>query len=108
MRSLGVKPALWADRAQLDASVRLAHTLLKTGNLKRGTEADEFLGLCERNPEQIPAEFWTVRQDAGELLMRGAVLIAAAGRRTETSAEPLPESLSAVRREPPPRIWAPV
>ena len=108
MRSLGVKRALWADRAHLDASVRLAHTLLKTSNLKRGTEADEFLDLCEQNPEQIPAEFWTVRQDAGELLMRGAVLIAAAGRRMETSADPLPESLSAVRREPPPRIWAPV
>ncbi|MDZ4796716.1 MAG: ABC transporter ATP-binding protein [Bryobacteraceae bacterium] len=107
--SLGVKLALWTDRAHLDASLRLAHTLLQTGRLKRGAEAQEFLALCEQNPEQIPPEFWTVRQIAsGEVLMRGAVLITAAGRRTKTAAEPLLDSLSAVLREPPPRVWAPV
>jgi len=109
MASLGVKLALWTHRAHLDASLRLAHTLLQTGRLTRGAEAREFLALCEQNPEQIRPEFWTVRQiAAGELLMRGAVLITAAGRRTKTAAEPLPESLSAVLREPPPRVWAPV
>lgn len=108
-RALGVKPVLWNDRALLDASLRSAHTLRQAGHLKRGAEAREFLGLCERNPEQIPAEFWSVREtDGGELLMRGAVLIAASGRSTATSADPLPESLAAVLREAPPRVWTPV
>lgn len=40
--------------------------------------------------------------------MRGAVVLAATGLRTEALTEPLPESLAAVRSEPPPRVWAPV
>ncbi|HMC61528.1 MAG TPA: ATP-binding cassette domain-containing protein [Candidatus Solibacter sp.] len=111
MRGLGVAPDLWADRAHLDAALRLGHALLEAGKLKRGAPARDFLGRCARNPEQIPAEFWTVRPSeagADELLMRGAVLLAAAGRCKPAPSEPLPESLAAVRSEPPPRVWAPV
>jgi len=133
MRSLGIRSvrqepyprSAATDRAQLDASLRLAHTLLQAGKLKRGAEAREFLGLCERNPEQIPPEFWAAREVSHEpgvetsldaagtsacatLLLRGAVLISAAGRRAPAAAEPLPESLSAVLGEPPPRVWEPV
>ena len=41
-------------------------------------------------------------------MMRGAVLVVAAGRREEASTEPLPQSLEAVRNEPPTRVWLPV
>jgi ATP-binding cassette subfamily B protein len=108
MRALGVSSAIWEDRAHLDASLRLAQALAGAGKLKRGAEARKFLSLCERNPEQIPPEFWAVRIEdgSGQLRMRGAVVLAACGLRTQT--EPLRESLAAVRSEPPPRVWAPV
>lgn len=111
MRAVGVEPGIWIDRAHLDASLRLAHALVQAGNLKRGTEAREFLGLCERNPEQIPPEFWAFREiepGARQGRIRGAVLLAATGPRKEAPPEPLPESLAAVHSEPPPRVWAPV
>jgi ATP-binding cassette subfamily B protein len=115
MRGLGVKWGSFGDErpdcALMDASLRLAHELLDAGKLKRGAAAWEFLGLCARNPEQIPPEFRTIREiagDAGDVLMCGAVLVAAVGRRHEAPSEPLPESLAAVRSEPPPHVWAPV
>lgn len=111
MRALGVKPDLWIGRAHLDASLRLAHTLVAAGKLNRGAEARDFLELCRRNPEQIPSEFWSSREsegDAGQMRMRGAVLAAATGPRTQACSERLPESLAVVLREPPPRVWAPV
>ena len=77
----------------------------------RGAEAEQFLNLCAQNPEQIPPEFWTVRKttdDDEHLMMRGAVLVVAAGKREEASTEPLPQSLEAVRNEPPTRVWLPV
>lgn len=111
MRALGLKPEIGDDRARLDASIRLAQTLVDAGKLERRGEAREFLDLCARNPEQIPPEFWTARDlasDGDRVQMRGAVLLAAAGPRKDASSEPLPESLDAVRKEPPPRVWAPV
>ncbi len=111
IRTLGVEPHLWKDRAHLDASLRMAHALLSSGKLKRGDEAEQFLSLCAENPGQIPREFWTVREiasDGGQLQMRGAVLLAAAGPRKEICSESLPPSLAVVRSEPPPRVWVPV
>ena len=67
--------------------------------------------MCAQNPEQIPPEFWTVRKttdDDEQLMMRGAVLVVAAGKREKASTEPLPQSLEAVRNEPPTRVWLPV
>ena len=95
----------------MDASLRLARTLCDAGKLTRGAEAEQFLDLCAQNPEQIPPEFWTVRKttdDDEQRMMRGAVLVVAAGRREEASTEPLPQSLEAVRNEPPTRVWLPV
>jgi len=110
MRAVGVEPRMWADRAHLDAALRLAQNLIKAGTLKPGKEAGEFLELCERNPEQIPPEFWTARetQNSGHMLLRGAVLLKATGPLPTIPSEQLPESLSAVLREPPPRVWSPV
>ncbi len=111
MRALGTEPRPWADRAHLDAALRLALTLCEAGKLKRGAEAKQFLGLCKQNPEQIPSEFWTVRKiadDEGQLRMRGAVLVVAECRREKEQLEPLPPSLSAVQNELPVRVWLPV
>jgi ABC-type bacteriocin/lantibiotic exporter with double-glycine peptidase domain len=116
MRALGVEPRLRnesipEDCAVLDASLRLARTLCDAGKLTPGAEAEQFLSLCAQNPEQIPPEFWTIRKttdDDEQRIMRGAVLVVAAGKREEASAEPLPQSLEAVRNEPPTRVWLPV
>jgi len=115
MRALGIEPhprnEPIGNRAVLDASLRLARTLCDAGKLTPGAEAEQFLNLCAENPEQIPPEFWTVRKttdDDEQRMMRGAVLVVAAGRREEASTEPLPQSLEAVRNEPPTRVWLPV
>ncbi len=115
MRALGIDPHLWnesiGDRAVLDASLRLARTLCDAGKLTPGAEAEQFLDLCAQNPGQIPPEFWTVRKTPDgdqQRMMRGAVLVVAAGKREEASSEPLPQSLEAVRNEPPTRVWLPV
>jgi ABC-type bacteriocin/lantibiotic exporter with double-glycine peptidase domain len=115
MRALGIDPHLWnesiGDRAVLDASLRLARTLCDAGKLTPGAEAEQFLDLCAQNPGQIPPEFWTVRKTPDgdqKRMMRGAVLVVAAGKREEASSEPLPQSLEAVRNEPPTRVWLPV
>lgn len=108
MRKLGVAQDLWTDRAHLDASLRLAGSLSEARRLKRGAEAETFLTLCARNPEQIPSAFWTGRKaDDGQLVTRGAVLVVAA-RWPEGVAEPLPQALDAVRKELPPRARLPV
>ena len=109
MRDLGVEPHIWADRLHLDASLRLAQTLVRAGKLKRGAEAREFLTLCASNPDQIPSEFWSLRAtetDSGRMEMRGAVLIVASGAPADAPREGLPESLAAIRSEPPPRVWS--
>jgi ATP-binding cassette subfamily B protein len=116
MRALGVEARLWKDRLgkvrpHLDAALRLAQTLCDAGKLKRGAEAEQFLRLCAENPEQIPPEFWTVRKATDgeqQLRMRGAVLVVAAGTRQKAPTEPLPQSLEAVRKEPPTQVWVPV
>ena len=62
-----------------------------------------------RNVDPIPPACWSARAApvaAGQVILRGAVLVRAAGLREETPAEPLPDSLAAVLSEPTPRIWA--
>jgi len=107
-RALQVTQPAGFDVTQLDAALRMAGALHTAGKLQSGDEAQQFLELCRERPEQIPAEFWAARgtDDAGEVILRGAVLIAALGLRE--SSEPLPESLAAIRNEPPPKPWAPI
>jgi ATP-binding cassette subfamily B protein len=116
MRALGVEAdssnePMSKDLSHLDASLRLAQTLCDAGKLTRGAEAEQFLALCAQNPDQIPPEFWTVRKTMDgdkQLMMRGAVLVVAARKREEASTQLLPQSLEAVRNEPPTRVWLPV
>jgi ATP-binding cassette subfamily B protein len=111
LQALGVAVSLWPDRAHLDAALRLAGCLRHAGQLKNGAEAQRLLDVCSENRGQIPDRFWTIRtipDDNENVLLCGAVLLTATGPLTETSAEPLPESLAAVRSEAPPRVWEPV
>jgi ABC-type bacteriocin/lantibiotic exporter with double-glycine peptidase domain len=110
MLALGIQPVIWTDSAHLDAALRLAQTLVDAEKLKRGADAEAFLGLCKSNPEQIPADFWTARnlESGDQMLLQGVVLLKTAGPLAKNLAEPLPASLSAVLMEQPPRVWAPV
>jgi ATP-binding cassette subfamily B protein len=118
LRGLKVDPELWiaraqgaGHRAQLDASLRLAHTLVEGDLMHRGIEAQEFLALCAANPAQIPAEYWTARpvpSATDRVRVRGAVLLAARSPKAEVTVASLPPSLAAVRSEAPPRVWAPL
>jgi ATP-binding cassette subfamily B protein len=121
LRRLGVEAHTWldrvdragaaVDRAGLDASVRVAHALVEQGVIRPGGNVDEFLWLCVANPEQIPSEYWTARAlgaDDAHVRLRGAVLLTALGPKPDGSLSSLRPSLAPIRREPPPRVWAPV
>ena len=110
LRRLGIVPQSWPDAAHLDASIRLARALVDNGLLKRGRQAAEFLELCARNADQIPDEYWAVRQDpddAARVRIRGAVLVVATGERTSPD-DSSAASVRAIQSEPPPAVWAPV
>ena len=111
LRALGLPPRLWPDRAHQDAALRLGGALHAAGQLRPGAEARAFLELCAAHPQQIPAEYWTVRQlpqDARHVMLRGAVLLAAAGIGPAEAHERLPASLARVLTERQPRVWGPV
>ena len=105
-KALGVQALDWKDKTHLDASLRLAHALVKTGKLQPGPDALRFLALCEENPDQIPKDFrclQLVEMDSDEVQMRGAVLISAAGGKRD-AVEEVPEALRSVLNEPPPNM----
>ncbi|MEJ0099613.1 MAG: ATP-binding cassette domain-containing protein, partial [Pseudomonadota bacterium] len=111
MRALGVTAALWPDLAQQDAALRLAGTLRQAKQLPRGEAAAQLLALCAEHPAEIPAEFWAARAvatDAGQLRLRGAVVLSISGAFADAADAPLPDTLTAVLNEPPPRVWIPV
>jgi ATP-binding cassette subfamily B protein len=111
MRALGVTPALWPDAAVQDAALRFAATLHQAKQLACGAAAAGLLALCRANPQEIPPQFRTVcdvADDAGQVLLRGAVVLTINGAAAGPSDDPLPETLAAVLDEPPPRVWAPV
>ena len=107
LEALRLNADIWEDPIHQDASLRFAGTLARSGKLRRGEEAQEFLELCRNNRKQIPAEFWALREvesTTDEMQMQGAVLIAAAGGK-KSAPEDVPESLAAVLKEPPPRVF---
>jgi ATP-binding cassette subfamily B protein len=113
LRALGCKidPRDWPDPAHLDAAIRLTQALVEARQVARGAGARDALARCQANPEQIPAEYWTARphaEDPEQVLIRGAVLAQATGKRTVPGASQLPESLQAVLRDQPPWPWKPI
>ncbi len=109
----------WRGLATLDAATRLVATLQRNGGLRTEADAQAVLlrfvqpaaetdGAASR--QLIPAQFWSVQPAAGndadseELLMRGAVLLQVAGRRSDAAAAAeLPPELAAARNAPQPR-----
>jgi ATP-binding cassette subfamily B protein len=112
----------WRGLATLDAATRLLAALQRNGGFRTEIDvqallprflrpADESAGAGGR--QLIPAQFWSVQPADGndaegeELLMRGAVLLQVAGRRSDAAADPetgeLPPELEAVLNAPQPR-----
>lgn len=90
-----VKTEGWRPLAALDAATRMAESVVSSGGISRGRQA---LGVVERFAARaagegsedwtaIPADFWSARpappDEEGEeqVLLRGAVLVHARGRR---------------------------
>lgn len=111
LRALHVPPQVWSDRAHQDAALRLGGALRNAGRLRPGAEAREFLALCAAHPDEIPPQYWGIRrmaQDPEQMILRGAVLLSAAGAVSDVPDESLPASLVRARSERAPRVWEPV
>lgn len=120
----------WRSLAALDAAARMVNSLVRSGGLRRGRQAAHVLDSCfsqsQRAPEgedqPIANAYWSVRpappgpDGEEQLLLRGAVLVRARGRRladrplpadsaSEKAGEPVPLSpeLVAALAEPPSR-----
>lgn len=95
----------WRAIASLDASIRMAQALVSSGAIARGNEARRLVTKLSCNPAQIPAIYWSVREDPHwpeNVMFRAAVFLHARGR-VEKLAESLPEDLRAVVEEKQPR-----
>jgi ATP-binding cassette subfamily B protein len=96
-----VKAEGWRQLAALDAAVRMADSVVRSGSISRGRQA---VGVVERfasraageGPDDwaaIPADFWSARpappaEDGEEqVLLRGAVLVHVRGSRAGAKAE---------------------
>jgi ABC-type bacteriocin/lantibiotic exporter with double-glycine peptidase domain len=87
----------WRSLAVLDASVRMVSELVRTESLRRGRDAAHVLTTIARRTAEganpgalVPTTYWSVLPDdaaGGTLVLRGAVLLAARGRRMPTVAE---------------------
>lgn len=85
---LGMKLTLGGSVAALDAAVRLTQSLADCGGIARGQSAQTITEHFASQPALIPENYWTVRETGpDEVLMRGAVLLRAKGRRTGLSCE---------------------
>jgi ABC-type bacteriocin/lantibiotic exporter with double-glycine peptidase domain len=111
----------WRPLATLDASVRMARSLVLSGALARGREAGRFLRSlltrCREAPggeeSVIPESWWSVRPASSssdpkadeQVILRGAVLVRVRGRRApgESVPEELSPELAAALAEPPAR-----
>jgi ATP-binding cassette subfamily B protein len=106
----------WRSMAALDAATRMVDAIVRAGGLERGAEAG---GVIERFFQQetttesaiIPLPYWSVQPqpyasdqpDEEQLLLRGAVLVRALGRRTPAEEAGLEE----IEIEEPPQPLTP-
>lgn len=120
------EPPGWRGLAALDAAARATSSLVSSGGLGEGAEAEAvFRRLFERaatgatqDLDLIPKAYWSVQPASNgaapragsepeeEVVAKGAVLVRVRGRREETAAASTSPALSpelqAVRDEPPP------
>ena len=95
-RRLGIRLASGGNAAALDAAVRLTQSLADCQGIARGRSAQKIAERFAAEPALIPKSYWTV-EEAGteEVLMRGAVLLRAKGRRSAETSSSLPETKQA-------------
>ncbi|MBV8898120.1 MAG: ATP-binding cassette domain-containing protein [Acidobacteriaceae bacterium] len=94
----------WHALAALDATVRVTQSLVESGAIKRGSEAQRFTGELLQSRDLIPARYWTVRESAeqdgtAQVLMRGAVLVRAKGRREVSISDAAPGIAEALQQK---------
>jgi ATP-binding cassette subfamily B protein len=106
----------WRPLAALDAAIRLADLLVRSGGLRRGRPAHALLVLLWRKAcagaDVVPERLWFARpappDPSGEerVIIRGAVLVRALGQRPPgEEGPPLPPELAAALAEPRSRPW---
>jgi ATP-binding cassette subfamily B protein len=114
MRELGIDEGLnellasasadggWKGLAALDAGVRMLDSIVRSGAIGRGGEADRVLDGFLENSETIPEHYWSVRPASaeGKLLLRGAVLVRALGPKEQRQAPTSPELIAALQQTP--------
>ncbi|MCI0392670.1 MAG: cysteine peptidase family C39 domain-containing protein [Acidobacteria bacterium] len=107
----------WRSLATLDAATRMTESIARSGGVKRGGQSAHvlkaFFSKAVQSAEIIPASYWMARPAApsedGEeqVMIAGAVLVQARGRRakdgTEADAPALSPELAAALEEKPSR-----
>jgi ABC-type bacteriocin/lantibiotic exporter with double-glycine peptidase domain len=99
----------WHPVAALDAGIRLVRTLIDTGGIRPGGEAERVLRGVIDDDGLIPKSFWSARAgDAagGTLLAKGAIVLTVRGlrpadERAEEERRPLSLELTAALAEKP-------
>lgn len=94
----------WQPLASLDAAVRLTQSMVDSGAIRRGDEAERFVRQFVQSPGLIPVRYWTVRSagiedDVEHVLMSGAVLVRAKGKRPRDTGESPVTGIEAVLKE---------
>lgn len=100
--------ATWHSIAAADAACRLVQSMLDSGALKKGNEAEHIfraLATAAREDEDAVAElFWSVRpKGEGQLAFKGVVLVRGRGVKASPKTDDLPHDLRAALEEPQPR-----
>jgi ATP-binding cassette subfamily B protein len=93
----------WRKLAALDAGVRLVNSLVRSGGLRRGSQAARLLERFLDQDDLIPAEYWSVRPHGEEeIQLRGAVLVSVRGTLAKPAEAPAltPELAAALEEKP--------
>jgi len=95
----------WTKIAALDAGVRMLESIVNSGAIDRGPQAERVLESFLEDDGTIPEHYWSVRPapDENQLLLRGAILVRALGVSTEDRPAPASPELIAALRQPPAR-----
>ncbi|HEY3458100.1 MAG TPA: ATP-binding cassette domain-containing protein [Bryobacteraceae bacterium] len=92
----------WRELASLDAATRLLASLDAARGLPAPRHRVRLLRKFAARPELIPPECWSAAasDDADQVLLRGAVLVRAKGKRKGVRQTPLPAALAAAVEAP--------
>src|SRR5262249_30702586 len=59
----GLEDPSWRGMAAVDAAARMVDSLVRSGGLGRGREAERVLDRFLDNPDGVPAHYWSVRPE---------------------------------------------